>query len=335
MNLSVIICTWNRSKTLALTLASLEASDVPIGIEWEVLVVDNNSTDDTSFVCQTFVEKASGRFRYLFEKQQGKSFALNAGILQARGEILVFTDDDATVGQQWLSEIYETFRRHQCSGVAGRIVPRWACKQPSWIDLDGPYRHEAYGGIVRFEKGDVPHALNCTAAGANVAFRRSVFQKYGLFRTDLGRTIRYFMSGSHADLGQLNDLAVGEDTEYCRRLLDAGEKIMYAPGAIVFHPVEEYRTDRKYFYRLAFQYGRYMVRVDGIPDGAKRYWGIPRYMFPVALKFFVGWITSVVGKRRFYYRLQLSTTFGQMNEARLWLHNRQARKKAREFGAVR
>lgn len=322
MDLSVVLCTWNRSKTLAIVLASLEASLAPGSFNWEILVVDNNSTDDTRGICDSFVKRNPDRFRYLFEERQGKSFALNTGVRNARGGIVAFTDDDVTVDPNWVAQIYATFQNYECAGVAGRIVALWTCKQPSWIDLDGPYHHDAYGAIVRFEKGDRPHELSCTAAGANFAFRRGMFEKYGLFRLDL--------SGNHADSRRPGDLLGGEDTEFCRRLLNAGEKLIYAPKAVVHHPVELHRLKKKYLRTFAFNYGRYGVRLSGIPDHATYYLGVPRYMFPIAAKFLLKWATSFEPKRRFYYRLELSMTFGQMKEARIFRQNRRAQQTTAE-----
>src|SRR5271156_2755228 len=94
MKLSDILCTYNRAESLAKALASIAQSTVPDSIQWEVLVVDNNSRDATRSVVEEFWWRDPSRFRYLFEPKQGKSNALNAGIQQARGEILAFTDDD-------------------------------------------------------------------------------------------------------------------------------------------------------------------------------------------------------------------------------------------------
>lgn len=315
MQVSVIICTWNRAKSLAAVLTSLEASTTPEGLEWEVLLVDNNSRDDTRAVCESFVKRNGSRFRYLFEGQQGKSNALNAGIRQAHGDIIALTDDDVSIHPDWVAQIYDAFQKFECAGVGGRIVPVWTCQQPSWIDLDGPFHHIAFGGIVRFEKGDAPIPLSSTATGANMAFRRSIVEKYGPFRTDL--------SGNHADSRRLGDLLGGEDTEYCRRLMLGGERLMYVPAAIVYHPVEQHRTTRKYLQSFAFHYGRWMVRVDGMPEGMKTYFGFPRYLFPITLKFLLKWMLSIGVKRRFFYRLELFQTFGQLAEGKRCLKSRQ------------
>lgn len=308
MDLTVIICTWNRAKSLGVVLKSLEASLVPKGLEWEVLVVDNNSKDDTRAVCASFIAKNPGRFRYLFHGTQGKTNALNAGIQDARSEILALTDDDLTVDPHWVAEMYDAFKKFDCAAVGGKIVPVWNCKKPSWITFDGPYRHPAYGGIVNFNKGDSPLKLTATAVGANMGLKKSIYEKYGPYRTDLNR---------------INDLLGGEDTEYCRRIMHAGECLMYAPKAIVYHPVEEHRTTRKYFRSMAFHYGRWSIRVGGVPDGAKCYFGVPRYLIPIALRFFGEWMFSRGEQRRSFYKLELFQTFGKMAESKKWLKNRQ------------
>src|SRR5258708_17764982 len=148
MDLTVIICTWNRAKSLAVVLKSLDASVVPEGLEWEVLVVDNNSKDDTRAVCESFLAKNPRRFRYLFHGTQGKTNALNAAIREARSEILALTDDDLTVDPHWVTEIFDAFQKYDCAAVGGKIVPVWNCKKPSWSALDGRSRHPAYRALV-------------------------------------------------------------------------------------------------------------------------------------------------------------------------------------------
>ncbi len=316
MDVTVIICTWNRAKSLAVVLESLEASVVPEGLEWEVLVVDNNSKDGTRAVCESFIAKNPGRFRYLFHETQGKTNALNAGIQDARGAIVALTDDDLTVDPHWVAEIYDAFQKSDCAAVGGKIVPVWNCKKPSWITFEGPYRHPAYGGIVNFDKGELPVRLTATVVGANMGLRKAIFEKYGPYRQDLNR---------------INDLLGGEDTEYCRRIMHAGECLMYAPKAVVYHPVEEHRTTRSYMRSMAFHYGRWSILVEGVPRGAKCYFGVPRYLFPIALWFFGAWLLSLGEQRRSFYKLELFQTFGKMAESKKWLKNRQLERPVQGF----
>src|ERR1700677_4161324 len=110
MDISVIVCAYNRCESLAKTLDSIAQSILPGATTWEVLVVDNNSTDQTAEVIQDFCRKYPPHFRYLFEPAQGKSYALNAGILESRGDILAFADDDITVESTWLQRLTDPFR---------------------------------------------------------------------------------------------------------------------------------------------------------------------------------------------------------------------------------
>jgi glucosyl-dolichyl phosphate glucuronosyltransferase len=304
MDLTVIICTWNRAESLRKALATLQASIVPANIEWEVLVVDNNSTDSTKAVCGSFIQIEPRRFRYLFEGKQGKTNALNAAFKQAAGHIFALTDDDVTVDPHWIANIYYTIQKFNCAAVGGRIIPIWNCPKPAWITFEGPYRHPAYGGIVNFDKGNSACELTATAVGANMALRKSSVEKYGPYRTDLNR---------------INDLLGGEDTEYCRRLMHAGEKLIYAPDAVVYHPVEKFRTTRKYMQSFAFHYGRWMVRVEGVPGRIRCWFGVPRYLFPIALECLAKWIFSIGRQKRAFYRLELFSTFGKMMESKSWL----------------
>src|SRR5260370_1237736 len=178
MDLTVIICTWNRAKSLGVVLKSLEASVVPEGLEWEVLVVDNNSKDDTRAVCESFIANKPRRFRYLFHGTQGKTNALNAGIQDARSEVLALTDDDLTVDPHWIAEMYDAFKKFDCAAVGGKIVPVWNWKKPSWIAFYGPVRHPAAGRILNFDQGDSHVTLTATPICCTLGLRKPVVAKY-------------------------------------------------------------------------------------------------------------------------------------------------------------
>src|SRR5215469_10199051 len=105
MDISVIVCTHNRYQSLAKALESIAASTLPDSVDWEILVVDNCSRDQTRDVVEQFCHRFPGHFRCFFEPHPGKSNALNTGIREARGKILVFTDDDVTVEPTWLQNL--------------------------------------------------------------------------------------------------------------------------------------------------------------------------------------------------------------------------------------
>src|SRR5437773_274805 len=105
MDVTIILCTYNRCESLAKSLTSIASLRMPESLEWEVLVVDNNSSDGTREVVGDFCRRYPGRFRYLFEPKQGLSSARNAGVVEARGDIVAFIDDDAIAQPTWLHSL--------------------------------------------------------------------------------------------------------------------------------------------------------------------------------------------------------------------------------------
>src|SRR5579859_41930 len=136
MNITVILCTYNRSQSLADTLESLVRSEMPESVDWEVLVLDNNSKDDTRAVVESFCNRYPQRFRYLSEPQPGKSHALNSGIRAARGHILAFTDDDVLVEPTWLRELTANLLNGEWAGSSGRTLPEPGFLVPGWLPLN-------------------------------------------------------------------------------------------------------------------------------------------------------------------------------------------------------
>jgi glycosyltransferase involved in cell wall biosynthesis len=262
MNVTAILVTFNRCKSLAKALESLAALEFPPTVSWEILVVDNNSTDQTRQVVEEFSVRYPGRFRYLFEPTAGKSHGLNAGIEAARGDILAFVDDDVTVEKNWLQNLTVPFLDVKLAGVGGRILLDSNFPLPAWLSLEKPYN---MGGILAgFDLGTEPGPLDEPPYGTNMAFPKWVFQKYGGFRLDLGPR-----PGS-----QLRN----EDTEFGRRLLTAGECLWYEPSAVVYHPVPQERLKKEYFLEWWFDFGRAKSREKG---KRKPIWGLPRHLITV------------------------------------------------------
>jgi glycosyltransferase involved in cell wall biosynthesis len=300
--ISVVVCTYNRASSLAAMLESLAQMSVPLDLPWELIVVDNNSTDNTRAVVTEFLSSSGLYGRYLFEAKQGLCYARNRGAEEASGEIIAFTDDDVRVTPNWLRELAATFREFNCIGVAGKSVPAWnGLKKPAWLVTNGPYCL-ARGPIVDFDLGNEAREIRCAPWGVNMAFRKAAFEKYGGFRTDLG------VSGSGGILG--------EDTEFGKRLLDYGERIAYSPHAVVLHPVEQQRLTKEYFLRYYFRVGRTEIRVEGGPEGAVVYFGIPRYLFRTLLERCKCWLFTLEAKERFYLKARVYSLVGQMCEAR-------------------
>src|SRR4029079_7485093 len=129
-SLSVLICTYNRSALLEQTLGTLQTAYPPDRCTVEVIVVDNNSTDDTREVVRQAAATGPYSVRYLAERQQGKSFALNNGPASAHGDVIALTDDDVLPARDWLQRIVANFRAADVMFVFGKVLPRWEVPPP-------------------------------------------------------------------------------------------------------------------------------------------------------------------------------------------------------------
>ena len=251
MDITVILCTYNRCRTLAEALESVAASRMPADISWKMLIVDNNSSDQTQEVAQDYCRRYEGRFRYLFEPRQGKSNALNSGIRESYGSILAFMDDDVIVASDWFADLTRELHAGRWVGAGGRILARNTPLVPDWLPMEGPY--SLSGMLALFDLGDKPCRLECSPFGTNMAFQKAIFDKYGDFRTDLGPC-----PGSEIR---------NEDTEFGRRLLNGGELLRYEPSAVVYHAIPESRLTREYLLAFWYDLGRASIReMEHRPD---------------------------------------------------------------------
>jgi glucosyl-dolichyl phosphate glucuronosyltransferase len=220
---------------------------MPDSVTWDVLVVDNNSKDQTREVIEDFCRRYPDHFRYMFVSRQGKSHALNAALQQVESDVLAFTDDDVIVEPGWLKNLIAPLEDNQWCGAAGRISLGHDFSPPRWMAIGTEF--DLRGSLVQFDQGDKEGNLTKAPFGANMAFKASVFQKYGDFRTDLGRNGR--------------SLIGNEDTEFAERVMAAGGRLCYVPTAVVNHPVPPERLTKKYFRAYWYSYGRSLSRQDG------------------------------------------------------------------------
>jgi glucosyl-dolichyl phosphate glucuronosyltransferase len=299
MNITVILCTYNRCQILAKALSSVARSRLPESVAWEVLVVDNNSRDRTRDVVADFCGRYPGRFRYLFESRPGKSYALNSGITEAQGDVLAFMDDDVRVEQTWLQALTAPLFGGKWAGCGGRIVPEWNCPRPRWLP-----DKERYGlaPLAVFDLGLEAGLLTEPPFGTNMAFRKAALAKYGGFRTDLGPT-----PGSEIR---------NEDTEFGSRLLVAGEQLWYEPSAIVHHAVQQSRLRKQYFLTWWFDKARADIRAFGLPADIKLVVaGIPLRFFRRLAVWTVRWMLAARPSRRFGNKLKVWSVAGQILES--------------------
>jgi glycosyltransferase involved in cell wall biosynthesis len=298
MDITVVLCTYNRSKDLTTALNSVAALVLPESIKWEILVVDNNSNDRTREVVGDFCKRYPSRFRYLFEPRQGKSHALNSGIREARGNILAFMDDDVRVEPTWLQNLTTALHSDEWAGSGGRVIPEWSRPAPRWLS---PRAWYAAGPLVQFDLGDEAGELSEPPFGTNMAFRKSVFKKHGDFLVELGPR-----PGSEIR---------NEDTEFGARLLAAGERLRYEPSAIVYHPVPENRVHKEFFLAWWFHKGEANIRQFGIRPGTRHYVArIPLYLFRNLAVWTVRWMVAFNPPRRFSNKLNVWAKAGEILE---------------------
>jgi glycosyltransferase involved in cell wall biosynthesis len=286
---SVVICTYNRATLLRETLAAVQAMTPPADCQVEILVVDNNSSDNT----RAAIAEAAARARYpivpLHETRQGKSFALNLALSHATGDVLALTDDDVLPAPDWLTRIVDAFRARDITFVFGKVRPRWSRVPPP--ELLTPPAQAIWGPLAIVDYGDVPAVYHPKAEGqrlpigANLAFSRAVLVSIGGWRTDLGKVN--------------NTLLSGEDHEIFMRLrrfnLYAG---YYDPEIVVRHYVPAQRLTRRYFRQWFYWHGKTQaVMLDALyPEldmsSVPRVLGVPRFAIRQACQQAWRWLGS-------------------------------------------
>lgn len=292
VDVSVIICTYNRSQSLAKTLASLERMTGLETIDWEAIVVDNNSKDDTRQVVGRFVAAPGSRFRYVFEKEQGLSHARNRGIREASGAVIAFTDDDVILDPYWLANMYKEFENDGVACVGGKILPVWETPRPGWL------RGELLNFLALQDLGEERILLEHHRIwGANLGIRTSMFRKYGGFDTGLGRTEE--------------KLYAGEETKFIRMLLERGETVLYSPYVLVHHCIPGFRMKKTYFRKWLYHNGEMKGKQMG--DYRKRnIYGIPLYAVRDTVRYFLKYLWSQIASpgTAFQDQLTLMHSFG-------------------------
>jgi len=223
-DVSVVISTYNRARSLLLTLESLVRQQTPPNFHYEIIVVDNNSTDDTRAIVEGVRSRGFTGLFYHFEARQGVSYGRNLGIANARAPIVAFTDDDNEVSPTWMATIKATVDANPDMEVfGGPILPRWPVPPPRWLDR----RHWSPLAIMDYGDRLFPSdALKpvCLLT-ANLAVRREVFDRVGIFSSRFPR---------------------GQDHEFLLRFWRAGGRAWYVPALVVHARIQPARLTRRY-----------------------------------------------------------------------------------------
>lgn len=290
--LTVAICTYNRAAGLLTALRAV-AAQREAATRFEIIVVDNNSTDDTCAVVQSFGESV----RYIFERRQGLSYARNAATEAATGDVIAFTDDDVEVAPGWAAVLTNTFSNHpEVDCVGGRVLPRWTQPPPAWLT------RAHWGPLALQDHGESPITFDISRpvclVGANVAFRRSVFDRIGLFSPAVQRV--------------KDGVGSTEDHELLLRLYADGGRALYVPDLLVTTEIPPDRLTRQYHRRWHRGHGRFhaLMRTPSMERTNRgRVLGVPAHLFRAAAADAAAWLTL---------RLQGQAAEAFARETRLW-----------------
>ena len=297
----------NRADELRHTIRSVAGLDV--GDPWELLIVDNKSTDHTRSTVEGEAAGFPGLLRYLYEGEQGKYAALNTGIRAAVGAYIAVTDDDSRVEPDWLRQAVAGLDRHGCGYVGGKVLPLWRGEPPKWLPNRGGFHWAVLGlqdhgpDALEFGVNNVPWPL-----GINIVAPRETYNRIALFDNQLGRTA-----------GTLRNQA---QREWHLRARAAGMRGFYVPEMVVHHVVERERLTKHYFRRWAYWHGisrAILFRKLGVdmeaPDESRldfsrvpRIGGVPRYMY-----------LTLMARMRQMMRAQLKRDRVAAFEHELWL----------------
>jgi glycosyltransferase involved in cell wall biosynthesis len=223
---------------------------IPKDVEWELIIVNNNSNDDTEDVVASFLDHLP--VRRLFETRQGLSYARNCALSAVSGELVLWTDDDALVEPNWLKAYVEaSLRWPDAAYFGGKIKPLFDKEPPS----EFPKNSLLFSGILmtrNFGEEERPFRREEVPYGANMAIRQWVFKKWR-FNPNLG-----VVGDSHIR---------GEESDFFLKLRREGLEGIWVPNSIVFHPISTERMSEKYIWEYLYGYGRTKIRMEGIPKG--------------------------------------------------------------------
>ena len=282
VDISCLVCTYNRCDDLRELLETALAQETGGEFTFEVIVVDNNSTDKTRDTVKDFIDAGHSNLHYFFEPRQGKSYALNTALDAAKGWAYVITDDDFILPSNWLRDIYQAFRSHpEAAVISGKVLPRWQARAPGWLTKDH------WSAIAMADYGETPFYADedkpiCLLAGA---FRKAAVQEVGGYHPDLG-----------VSPGQIGGI---EDLDILQRLWKAGYKALYQPHIAFEHKVGANRLTKEYHRRWHRGHGRFYaaLRDERIEGSIAHLLGVPGHLYRQAVRDVLGWLKGTVLRR--------------------------------------
>ena len=301
IRLSIVIATYNRATLLLDALKSVIRQSAPAQ-EWECVVVNNNSSDNTSERFAEFAgEHPEYNLRIVDEPNQGLSYARNRGIRESVGEYIAIIDDDEHIAEDFVAAYIKLFDSvPEAVAAGGPIVARYPTGRPRWMSCytERPIANTMYFGeeVREFPKGRVP-------GGGNMALRRSAIRRYGVFDTSLGYSGESLIGGEECDLFE--------------RLQIADAKYYYVPTAVMYHIIPREKLTKEYFARLSYNVGVSQLRRARL---YRRVWRVRFIELSkwVATLLIALWYTITLQWRKGYYLILM-----RLNISRgLWSRNK-------------
>jgi len=282
VHISVVVCTYNGGAGLKELIVSVLGQETGGEFTSELLIVDNNSRDQTLAIAQEYARAHPGVVRVHHEAQQGKSYALNAGIRLARGEYCFILDQDERLVDGYLRELYRTLRGHpDAAFVGGRVLPQQGIALPEWLSRDH------WSAIAMCDYGDQAFYTDaernlCLLAGT---FRKADVEAVGGYMPALG--IRPGWIGSV------------EDADLYSRLYRSGRRGYYTPQLEVRHDIDGGRLEKSYHRRWHFGHGRYfsLMRDPEFERSGRRFADVPGHVFRQAAASAAGWLGATLTGR--------------------------------------
>lgn len=240
MRFSFITCTYNRDKYIGQTLQSVCDQKYPDN-NYEIIVIDNNSTDNTASICEEFrAEYPNKNFRYFKEMNQGLSFALNRGIKEAQGEYLIFVDDDETIIPEHLERLDNHLRTYPEAVLCGTpVIPVYEIPEPKWMSR---FTQRLIGGY--FDQGKevkILEAKNYPGTGHTI-IKKELYERYGNYNTELGR--------------KGTSLIGAEDKDMFNRLKNNNIVCYYLPDIPIYHHIPPNKMTDEFFHKLTYSIGK-------------------------------------------------------------------------------
>lgn len=278
--------------------------------DFELLVVDNGSTDHSLEVIKRELLGSTFKWNLIQEFTLGVNAARNAGIEKSNGDFLIFVDSDLRFESGWLLAYLDAAEYYKDIEIFAGCIEVGTVEGvvPEWLDLKGPWKRSAIVVQVNFGEKTIIFPLRSGSArgpaGANMAFRTSIFKKAGVFDANFG-----LRPGS---------LLAGAEAEFFDRLSRLGASFVWVPRAVAYHPLKRNQISRRYFLTRLYGIGRVSARM-AIKKGvvAKRLFGMTLYRIPELGSTFIAWFLSFIKREKkesFYHLGQIAIFLGYLHE---------------------